>query len=202
MTLVVCLMFMASCAHKQSQNASESVKTADSRHEPITKELITLLEHNQQIKDLLIKSIDLARKINPDKMTNPAQSLEEYYEYLDWSVKAMPWNVLKDADYPSLFEQIDQSVDYFYFLLDQPLQELVGKGYYYNSLQYVPELQPWIANYCMAWGKFLSSEASWNNEYYELMRQEQRFNLDKGWYEEPSNGCNPISWHDNCVAMW
>ena len=158
-----------------------------SGHEPITDELISILAENPALKELLITSIELAKEINPDKNTNPAQTLDEYYVYLDRSVKAMPWNVLNDAEYPAIFEQVDQSLDYFYFILDQPLTELFDKGYYYNSLQYVPELQPWIVNYCKAWGSYLSTEESWNDEYYELMRQEPRFNLDKGWYEDSSN---------------
>jgi phosphatidylserine decarboxylase precursor len=160
---------------------------ANAKHEPITDELIGILEQNPAIKEMLIESIAMAKETNPDKDTNPAQTLEEYYDFLDWSVKAMPWNVLNNAEYPAIYDQIDQSVCYFYFILDQPLAALLGKGYYYNSLQYVPELQPWIVNYCKAWGAYLSTEESWNDEYYGLMLKEPRFNLDIGWYEDSSN---------------
>jgi len=60
-------------AHAQDYNLEQT------QHEPITQQLITLVEHNTEIKRLLIKSIEIAKKINPDKITNPAQTLEEYY---------------------------------------------------------------------------------------------------------------------------
>ncbi|MCL2027400.1 MAG: phosphatidylserine decarboxylase [Bacteroidales bacterium] len=146
------------------------------------------MSENPELEQLLIRSIEVAKDINPDTNTNPAQSLEKYFRYLNWSVKAMPWNALPGAEQiPSLFDAIDQSLNYFYWILDQPLPELEGRGFYFNSLQYVPELQPWIVAYVRSWGEYLSTEESWNSEYYALMRQEERFNLDKGWYEDPSN---------------
>ena len=158
------------------------------QHEQITIDLIGIIEENPEVELLLNRSLETAKQINPDKNTNPAQSLEEYYEYLNWSVKAMPWNALPGAEQmPSLFDAVDQSLIYFYWLLDQPLPELEGRGYYYNSIQYIPELQPWIVKYVRSWGEFLSTEESWNDEYYALMRQEERFNLEKGWYEDSSN---------------
>ncbi len=159
------------------------------KHEPATEEIISILEKNPEIKSMLIKSIEMAKEINPDKKTNPAQSLEEYYTFLDWSMKATPWNVLDKAQYPTFFEYIDQGIDYFYFILDQPLPELQGKGYYYNSLQYVEELRPWLVKCAKNWGEYLSTKESWKPEYYDLFLKDARFNLDKGWYEDPSN------WH-------
>ena len=74
------------------------------------------------------KTIALARKINPVAQTNPIGSVDELYDYIDWLTTCMPWNVLKDAEYPSLYDTIDQSIDYIWFLFDQPLEELEGKG--------------------------------------------------------------------------
>ena len=158
------------------------------QHEPVTKNLIGILKKNPEVKHLLKRSIETAKAINPDRSTNPVQSLEEYYKYIDWSVKAMPWKAMPGAErMPSLFDATDQHLNYFYWLIDQPLPELEGKGFYFNSIQYLPELQPWIVEYAQEWGKFLSSEESWNSEYYALVKKEKRFNLDKGWYEDPSN---------------
>jgi len=84
---------------------------------------------------MLVASIEAAKKINPDKVMNPAQNLEEYYLFMDWAAKAMPWTILQNLPYPKLYEQIDQSLDYFYFINDQPLAELKDKGFYNNSLQ-------------------------------------------------------------------
>src|SRR5512132_2117325 len=87
-------------------------------HEPITDQLITMVEHSAELKQLLIESIESARKQNPDRKMNPAQTLEEYYSFIDWAAKAMPWSVLKELPYSRLYDQIDQSLDYFYFIND------------------------------------------------------------------------------------
>ena len=50
-----------------------------------TKELITLLDNNPELKSMLVSSIEKANEINPDRYTNPAQNLEEYYEFVTWA---------------------------------------------------------------------------------------------------------------------
>lgn len=188
MVLTICLV---ACVQKsnESSKVSDKIKSEQQveKHEQITEELIAILEENKGLKELLEKSIEKAKEINPDKVTNPAQSLEEYYEFLDWAAKPMPWNIIKDAEYPTIFESVDQGLDYFYFILDQPLEELEEKGYYFNSLQYTEELQPWLVKYCKEWGKYLSKSDSWTEEYYQQVLKEKRFNLDQGWYEDASN---------------
>lgn len=157
------------------------------KHEPITQQLITMVEHNAELKKMLVESIEAAKKINPDRTMNPAQSLEEYYAFIDWAAKAMPWSILPDLPYPELYEQIDQSLDYFYFINDQPLAELKGKGYYNNSIQYYEPYRTWLIDFTKKWGMYLSTEQSWNKEYYLKALADPRFGLQKGWYEDPSN---------------
>ncbi len=161
-------------------------KPAQKWHEPITQQFITMVEHNSEIKKLLMESIEKAKKINPDRVTNPAQTLEEYYTFIDWAAKAMPWSILPNLPYPKLYEQIDQSLDYCYFINDQPLNELESKGYYNNSLQYHEPYRTWLINFAKEWGVYLSTEESWNDEYYKKALQDERFGLQKGWYEDPS----------------
>lgn len=157
------------------------------KHETITQELISLVEKNSEMKTLLIKSIDKAKEVNPDKKTNPAQTLSEYYEFIDWAAKALPWNTLKDQSYPFIYEQIDQSLDYFYFMIDQPLTELEGRRLYRNSLQYYEPFRSWLIKFVKSWGAFLETEKSWNEEFYKKVYEDERFGLGKGWYEDPSN---------------
>ena len=152
------------------------------KHEKITREFISFLENDSNLKMLMEKSLKQGAKINPSKITNPAQSLEELYSYLDWSVKCMPWEILKDLPYSSLYSKIDQATGYFWFVFDQPLKELEGKGYYYPTLQYHEPIASWIKRYSKTWGKFLSKKRSWNNEYYELSKKEDKFGLNKGWF--------------------
>jgi len=160
---------------------------AQIRHEPITQQLITMMDHNAPLKQMLLDSIASAKKLNPDKVMNPAQTLEEYYTFIDWATKAMPWSILRNIPYSSLYDQIDQSLDYFYYINDQPLAALKNKGYYNNSLQYHEPYRSWMINFTREWGIYLSTEASWNDQYYRAALADPRFGLQKGWYEDPSN---------------
>ncbi|MGN1001902.1 MAG: phosphatidylserine decarboxylase [Oscillospiraceae bacterium] len=156
-------------------------------HEPITRELIAILEENPEVKELLQKSIDMAKEINPDKKTNPAQSLEEYYAYVDWAARAMPWNISQNAESDSLYTRIDQSLNYFYFINDMPLEELDGKGLYNNSLQYAEPYRSWLIKFTKEWGEFLSTPESWTEEYYQIVYNDAQFGLQGDLYESPEN---------------
>ena len=129
------------------------------------------------------ESIALAAVHNPGRRTNQAQSLESYYVFLDWSATCMPWNIL-DAESPSLYARIDQSLNYFYYLLDQPLPELAGKGYYYPCLEYHEPIASWAKEYCRNWGEFLSTPESWNDEHYATVLAYEDFHMNKGWYAD------------------
>ena len=160
--------------------AAESIK----KHAPDTEALITIVEHNADLKRMLVQSIQQAKQINPDRETNPAQTLEEYYDFIDWATTALPFNILPSAErYPKLYERVDQSLDYFYFVIDQPLDELKGKGHYYNSLQYVEPFRSWMIVFTKHWGEYLSTNASWNEEFYKKTLADERFGMNNGWYE-------------------
>ena len=151
-------------------------------HKQMTLDMMALLNADSELKDLMEKSIAKAAKINPDRDTNPAQNLEEFYDFLDWANTCQPWNVLEDAEYPTLYEHIDQSVDYFWFLVDQPLEELEDKGYYYPTLQYHEPIASWCKEYANSWGDFLDTEESWNDEYYDYICSDERFAMKSGLY--------------------
>ena len=162
-----------------------------SQHEPKTETLIALFNKQPELKQLMIKSIESAKVVNPDIFSNPVQTLKDFYNLLDWASKCMPWNVIQRGGncYASLFDQIDSAMNYFYFLFDQPLEELKSLGLYYNSLQYVPAIVDWMRDFVRNWGKYLSTPDSWNDEYYKNCLWETRFGLYKGWYEPHTN------WH-------
>ena len=165
-------------------------KSTQPKHEAWTQELIDALEQDSVAKALLVKSIEIAKGINPDPETNPAQSLEQYYDYLDWSTKCLPWSVIPQAAGRTLYDKIDQSVDYFYFVLDIPLDELKDReDLYYPSIQYIEPFASWYPKYHDAWGAFLSTEESWKPEYKDVVLSDPMFGLQNGWYEDPSN------WH-------
>ncbi len=167
-----------------SSAASQTVQQQTPAHAAMTEELKALLDADPELMALMEKSLAAAAAINPDPDTNPAQSIDQLYDFLDWAATCMPWNVLKDGDYPTLYDHIDQSVDYFWFLVDQPLEELEGRGYYYPSLQYHEPIASWCRTYAESWGSYLSTPESWSEEYLELFRQDESFGLDAGWYED------------------
>ncbi len=150
----------------------------------ITKDFIKLIEADPELKSLMEESISIAAVHNPDKKTNPVRSLDEYYVFLDWAATCMPWNILDGQNLTDLYGSIDQSLDYFYYLLDQPLPELAGKGYYYPCLEYHEPIASWCRQYAADWGEFLSTQDSWNNEYYELACRDEAFGMTKGWYAD------------------
>ncbi len=181
--LIVLSIFLINACNKSDIN-----EPIDSPNYGVqTKELINIVESNPNIKALLIKSIEQAKLINPDKDTNPAQTLEEYYQFVTWAETCMPWSILPKTPYTSLYDKIDQSLNYFYFINDQPLAELEGQNLYNNSLQYIKPYSDWLVSFNKAWGLYLDTPDSWNNEYYQLALTDNKFGLSEGWYESPSN---------------
>lgn len=152
-----------------------------------TQELISLLESDQNLKSMLESSIQRAREINPNKNTNPVQTLEEYYDFITWSETTMPWAIVKKEGYPEIFDNIFQGFCTFYFLIDQPLPELENKGLVNNSLQYYEPFANWLISFNKSWGSYLDTEDSWNEEYYQMALNDSTFGLQNGWYEDPSN---------------
>lgn len=140
------------------------------------------LEEDPKLMAMMEKSINKAYEINSDPNTNPVSNINELYNFIDWNVTSLPYKVLSNAGHPAIYDQIDQSVDYIWFLLDQPLEELEGKGYYYPTLQYHEPIASWCYDYAENWGKFLSTEESWNDEYYERIKKDPSMNMQYGWY--------------------
>lgn len=152
-----------------------------------TQELISLLDSDPNLKSLLESSLQKAKEINPDRNTNPAQSLEEYYEFVTWTEATMPWAIVKKEEYPEIFDHIFQGLCAFYFLIDQPLPELEDKGLVNNSLQYYDPFATWLSTFSKSWGSFLDTEDSWNEEYYQMAFNDPNFGLQNDWYEDPAN---------------
>jgi len=78
-SLVWLLVVVTLCSFLSLNVLAQDKKPVQKKHAPITQRLITMVEHNSEIKKLLIESIEKAKIINPDSVTNPAQTLEEYY---------------------------------------------------------------------------------------------------------------------------
>lgn len=151
-----------------------------------TKELIQIVDSNPKIKSLLLESIQKAHEINPDTATNPVQNPDDFYKFISWCETAMPWDLIRHTEHATLYNRIDQSLAYLFFITDIPLPELEGKGYYNNSLQYEEPFCSWLTSFDKGWGSYLDSTASWKKEYYQLALTEDKFGLRNDWYEDPS----------------
>ena len=93
--MAVVLVFSVSCKNGN--------KTDHNDYNETTQELIRIVESDSRIKALLEEAIAKGKQINPDKKTNPAQSLEEYYAFVDYSQTAMPWDVIFCPGQPCIF---------------------------------------------------------------------------------------------------
>ena len=191
--LMMRVAIIAMCAAMMTLTSCQTENPVDPyvpvKHEAWTQELIDSLDKAPEVRLLLEKAIAIAREQNPDPDTNPAQTLEQYYDYLDWSAKCLPWSILPQPVGRTLYDKIDQGVDYFYYILDVPLDELKDRGLYYPSLQYIEPFKSWYPKYHDGWALFLSSEESWKPEYQETVMADPMFGLQNGWYEDASN------WH-------
>ncbi len=156
---------------------------AEKERADITKDFIAIMDSDPELKALMEKSIANGVAVNPDRNTNPVQSLEEFYDYLDWCAVCMPWELIDVSEtYPSIYDQIDQSLIYFYYYFDQPLEELEDKGYYYPTVQYCPEIVEWCRKYASSWGEYLSTPDSWNDDYFNRVVESGDFGFSEGWY--------------------
>lgn len=158
-------------------------------YHPMTVELISLMKTEPGVQKLLEQSIERAKIANPDPKTNPIQSLEQYLEFVSNTEKGMPWSLYEQKDSIEVYSDISKSLRYFYFLINQPLPELAGKGLYNNTIQFSEPFVSWLTKFNKEWGKYLSSEESWNDSYYQLAKADSLFGLNSSWYEAPSN------WH-------
>ena len=183
--VVACfLAVMVACSNDDTPIVPEPQK----QHTEAVSELIRLLNGNPEVKALLEKSITKAAKVNPDRRYNPAQTLSEFYDFVDWNVRQLPWDVMihqAPGDYgQSLYGRTDQGVGYFWFLVQQPLEELEGRGYYYPTVEFVEPFASWLTTYANSWGDWLATEESWNDTYYNLVASDPDWGLQRGWYGE------------------
>lgn len=153
----------------------------------------SLLADDAELRQLAEQSLALAAKNNPNLRTNSVRTLDDWFAYLERFLHRMPWQTMDIGEDASFFRRIDQNIGYFYYLIDQPIEALKERGYWYPSLQYEPRIAAWLVEYNKAWGEWLSGSDSWNDSYYNLARTDARFELDTDRYESPDNW---HSWND------
>ncbi|WP_028902874.1 MULTISPECIES: phosphatidylserine decarboxylase [unclassified Prevotella] len=183
LTILLCSMQFSACS-----NDDDPVIPPGHQHTEATKALIKICNENDEIKSLLEHAIAQAAEINPDRQYNPAQSLNEFYDFIDWNVHQLPWNVMihqAPNDYGrGLYGRTDQGIGYFWFIVDQPLDELRNRGFFYPTVEFVEPFASWLSIYSNTWGEFLSTEDSWNDTYYNMVKDDPDWGLTEGWYGE------------------
>ena len=172
--VLVCALVNVSCT---SNDDNASTGYPEKEYSAATRELIALVDGNPQLKSLLEKAIAKGAEMNPDRKTNPAQTLSEYYDFVEWAAHAMPWTVINQPEGTDIFTRIDQSLNYFFFINDIPLDELDGQSLYNNSLQYYEPYRTWLKTFAKAWGAYLDTEDSWNQTYYDIVAKEDTFGI-------------------------
>lgn len=163
---------------------------AEDAQQPVGKaaaQLTKLLESDPQVMEMLAASIAQANQVNPDKNSNPVQSVDDYLDFVAWAETAMPWSLLYQKDYPDIYDDTFQSLVYFHFLVDQSLPQLEGRGLVNNSLQYAEPFASWVVSFSRSWGSYLDTKESWNERNYQLALENPAYGLQNGWYEAPSN---------------
>lgn len=134
---------------------------------------------NSNLRALIEKRLQQAAIENPHLETNPVRTVEQWCAYVERFSHLMPWQTMDIGEDHSFFRRIDQNIGYFYFLL--------------GDLQYEPRVAQWLKSYNTAWGEWLSSPESWNDEYYQLALSDPLFELASDRYESPDNW---HSWND------
>lgn len=190
--LLLCICILSGCCVRINVVPPSQIQPAvipDQSDHAASESFKRVLQEHPDIRILVEKSIAQAASVNPDRKTNPVQSLDEMYDFLDYSVKCMPWNITSTDRYENFATKCDQSILYVYWLLDQPLDELKDDDLFYPSVEYLEPVSVWLTDYNNTWRDFLDSEESWKPEYLDMLLKDPSWNLDKGWYESPDN------WH-------
>ena len=103
-TLIAVLMLLVSCA-------KDTPPEPEKQHTAAVTELISLMDANPSVKALLEKSISQAASINPDRRYNPAQSLDEFYEFVDWNIRQLDqYEDLYDHYYDMIYDVYPEKV--------------------------------------------------------------------------------------------
>lgn len=169
-----------------SQDDSIGPEPQPVEHTEAVKELIRICPENSEVRRLLEHSIRQAATVNPDRQYNPAQTFDEFCTFVDRNIRCIPWDVMlypAPNDYGrSLYGRVDQGIGYFWFVVDQPLDELRDRGYYYPTVEFVEPFSSWLSTYSQSWGDWLSTEESWNDTYFNMVLNDPDWGFTKGWY--------------------
>ena len=119
---------------------------------PAVQALRQLVATNAEFKQLLVASIDRAHQVNPDPVTNPVQTLDQYFNLIAFTERAQPGRMVVPTAASTLYQRLDQGLSFLFFVSDQPLPKLSGRGYFDNSIQYYPPYNEWLRTFVRSMG--------------------------------------------------
>ena len=169
--------------------APPTAQAGSSKEGPAVQALRHLVATDSELKRLLVESIEQARKVNPDLVTNPVQTLGQYFDFIAFTERAQPGRMVVPTPTSTLYQRLDQGLCYLYFVSDQPLKELRGRGYFNDSIQYYPPYNAWLREFVRSWGAALDLPTSWDARSLTVAQDDPVFGLQNGWYEDASQ------WH-------
>ena len=108
------------------------------KHTQITMQLKELLDCDERLKRLVEQSICFAAEENPDPVKNPVRSLEQFYDFIDFTQTVMPWAYLPEECFENFVTKTDQSCLYIYYLLDRPFTRTLPGIWTRAGLRTVP----------------------------------------------------------------
>ncbi|MEJ2218666.1 MAG: hypothetical protein P8099_18925 [Gemmatimonadota bacterium] len=162
------VFLVSACGGGQAQGAP-----VENQQGEATQALRQKLENDPALEAMLAKSIVLAAALNPDTVSNPVQSVDQFLAYTERAETSLPWNLVQ-GDPSTPMNDIFAAFTAFYFVLDQPLPELEGKGLYRPTLQYYPPFATWLTTFNKSWRRYLDSDASWNAKDTRLVHMTRR----------------------------
>lgn len=154
--------------------------------DPLTQELIELVEGDRYLHELLTTSLDRAQQRNGDPVMNPVTSKAEYFNFVDRAVKLVPRDVLENPP-RHLRKPLLQHCAYFYYLIDQPPGDDVDDDQHLGAVQDDETFQTWLKKFIREWGMFLDTEESWDWSIYRAYYYNSAYGLQNDWYEPASN---------------
>lgn len=178
---LLCLLTLLACSSGQDQSEPTGVLRGEA-----AQALQQRLEADPALQAMLAKSIARASELNPDTLSNPVQSVEQFLAYVERAETSLPWDLVQ-ADPSTPAADIFAALVALYFVLGQPLPELEEEGLYRPTLQYYPPVGRWLTTFNRSWARYLDSEASWSPEEARRVQEDPAFGLQNGWYEDPSN---------------
>jgi hypothetical protein len=109
-------VILTSCSEDDGYQPSPTPITP---HTKPVQELIRICDESTEVRQLLQHSISQAAAVNPDRDYNPAQTLDEFFNFIDRNVRCLPWDVMihpsPTAYGKSLYGRTDQGIGYFWF---------------------------------------------------------------------------------------